>query len=102
MRISVYEQPLPQDQHEAERAIFELQCPALLSAWRDTTARILVELGRCTTEGKKASPFLQIGQYQPLQKWSFTSGDVTIGSRTKSFMRSHYNQTELSTPDTGI
>lgn len=90
MRIQVHEFPLPSDLVIAKAVIFELRCPPAFAAWRDSTWKILSELGRPPqTPGR--IPALMLREYSQYQRWiQKSSSTLTLASRTKSFLDTHY------------
>lgn len=90
MQIDVDEWPLPSDETQAKSVIFELDCPTAFSAWRDATWLIAQYLGR--PEQKSGDDIRQLVlEYDPLSTYACPQGRIiTLGSYTKSFLRSHY------------
>ncbi|OJD32549.1 uncharacterized protein BKCO1_37000177 [Diplodia corticola] len=91
MRINVDEWPLPADEVQARAAVFELDCPAGFSAWRDATWLIIQDLGRTTYSHGR--PVLQpLQEYGPLipHASNVRGRTITIASQAKSFLKSHY------------
>lgn len=102
IRIQLHEWPLPQSEHCAKEAVFELRCPLSFSVWRDTTHFILVDI--C---GHKSLPSSDKGKHGDL--WGFYSNPhsgiatsvldystrptqrITFASTAKSFLNTHYN-----------
>ena len=61
MRIQIFEWPLPDDETEAKAAVFELQVPEVILAWRNATLTILLDaFGRSQKNGRDHS-----GLYYP-------------------------------------
>ncbi|OCK75836.1 hypothetical protein K432DRAFT_429141 [Lepidopterella palustris CBS 459.81] len=61
MNIQIFEWPLPDDETEAKAAVFELQVPEVILAWRHATLTILLDaLGRSQKNGRDHS-----GLYYP-------------------------------------
>lgn len=90
MRIQVHEFPLPSDPAHAKAVIFELQCPPAFAAWRDSTWKILSELGRPPQEPRRI-PALMIQEYSQLHRWVKKSKfTLSLASRNKSFLDTHY------------
>lgn len=90
MRIQVHEFPLPSNPAHAKTVIFELQCPPAFAAWRDSTWKILSELGR-PPQIPDRIPALEIQEYSQLRRWVQKSGiNLSLASRNKSFLDTHY------------
>lgn len=93
MRIEVDEWPLPANEVQAQAAVFELDCPAGFSAWRDATWLIVQHLGRAEySRGDDVRQMLL--EYSPLMPYASREEGriVTLASHTKSFLRSHYRE----------
>ncbi|KAI0066738.1 hypothetical protein BV25DRAFT_1972593 [Artomyces pyxidatus] len=91
MCIDVHEWPLPSDSDLAAMVVFELEIPFVFSAWRDSTYKILCEVGTSSSDGEDASPNVTLEDYLGLADWSGgVSKRITIGSTTKPFAKSHY------------
>ncbi|OMP85161.1 hypothetical protein BK809_0000260 [Diplodia seriata] len=92
MRIDVDEWPLPADEVQAQAVVFELDCPVGFSAWRDATWLIVQDLGRAKqVPGSDVQQLLL--EYPPLSLRASKERDqtITLASRTKPFLRSHYH-----------
>jgi len=92
MCIDVHEWPLPTRPLEAEAIVFELKCPPVFALWRTRTYQILRDIGMTNTVQSKFTPPVLLEGYSGLAAWSQqgTSGRITFGSETKSFLKSHY------------
>ncbi|KAK7053180.1 hypothetical protein VNI00_003799 [Paramarasmius palmivorus] len=98
LSIHVFEWPLPAAPLEAQATVVEMECPAPFSAWRDGTYYLLWdiwtpdEVRTTTTSGGPTSEKL-LRDYRGL-KGFITSGStrLTFGSKTKSFLDSHYKK----------
>ena len=95
MRIHVSEHPLPSDPIQAKAVVFEAGCPMAFRAYRDATWRVLATLAR-PKQVPCLQPSLVIGEYSELKAFmnSTTSG-VSLASRTKSFLMTHYKGVHL-------
>jgi hypothetical protein len=55
MKIDIFEWPLPEKDTEAKAAVFELDVPTVIYAWRETTYRLLADVFTpCFTTPKEA------------------------------------------------
>ncbi|MCJ1462481.1 hypothetical protein MMC07_001083 [Pseudocyphellaria aurata] len=100
IHISIHEWPLPALETEAKAAVFELQCPIAVAAWRDATFIIVQDLGRSEpVSGEIVQE--RVFEYQNLKSYYSNpiskladhlnqSTRISIGSNTKSFLRTHY------------
>lgn len=89
MRIQVYEAILPSDDIHIKAVVFELLLPKGFAAWRDATWQ-LIQLGRRTTIPDR-EPQVSLRDYQGLKPYFQPTGSsMTLASRTKSFLRTHY------------
>ncbi|KIM46712.1 hypothetical protein M413DRAFT_23079 [Hebeloma cylindrosporum] len=98
MCIEVHEWPLPHHPLESEATVFELNCPPVFAIWRTCTYRILRDIGMAHVPAQsRFSPKVLLEDYKGLANWSIkgTSGRITIGSETKSFLQSHYRATKI-------
>ncbi|KAL2812570.1 hypothetical protein BDW59DRAFT_167774 [Aspergillus cavernicola] len=91
MRIEIYEWPLPKDENNLKSVIFELDCPSWFTAWRDLTWRLMHDFGR--QPSTKASKMEQnLLNYKETIRFAVQWGQrLTLGSTTKSWKRTHYN-----------
>lgn len=98
VRITVHEYPLPEDHSCAKTVVFELLHPAEFAAWRDTTWNIINSLGRkLQTEGKAPPVFLS--DYSELRGYGTRSSHVvSLASKSKSFLKTHYVQLGFPVP----
>lgn len=89
MRIQVYEAVLPSDETHMKAVVFELLLPKGFAAWRDATWQ-LIQLGRRTTIPDREPP-ISLRDYQGLKPYFQPTGSsMTLASRTKSFLQTHY------------
>jgi len=98
MSINPHEWPLPTRPLEAEAIVFELKCPPVFAIWRTRTYQILRDVGmsHIIVQSNFTPPVLLEG-YNGLAAWSQqgTSGRITFGSETKSFLKSHYRSVKI-------
>lgn len=91
MRIEFHEWPLPSSPVDAERVVFELQCPDAVRIWRDTTYKILSGVASLNSDDY-ADIHCTLSSYEGLRGSSNSpTGAITIASFTKSFTRTHYS-----------
>jgi len=98
MMIEVHEWPLPRRPLEPEAIVFELKCPAAFAIWRTRTYQILRDIGMAHAGiQSRFIPNVLLEDYEGLAKWSTkgTSGRITFGSETKSFLNTHYRHTAI-------
>ncbi|KAH8434445.1 uncharacterized protein LDX57_012092 [Aspergillus melleus] len=90
MRIDIYEWPLPQNTDIVKDVVFELACPAWFASWRDVTWKLLHDFGHMST--REASDMEQnLLNYKKTSRFAVQWGQrITLGSKTKSWSRSHY------------
>ncbi|KAK1833011.1 hypothetical protein QBC39DRAFT_381058 [Podospora conica] len=93
MKIRVYEHPLPEDEWLAKVVIFELACPPAFQMYRDTTWAILSLLANGSFLRDQGSPpTCVVREYSELMEFASDEEPiVTLGSTTKSFLRTHYS-----------
>ncbi|KAB8213132.1 hypothetical protein BDV33DRAFT_210501 [Aspergillus novoparasiticus] len=89
--IESYEWPLPNNESSLSSVLFELVCPHWFAAWRDLTWKIVQDFGR--GELRKAQDMEQnLLKYSGSHRFAVKWGQrLTLGSRTKSWRRTHYN-----------
>ena len=96
IRIEIYEDVLPDDEINAKAVVFELLLPQGFAAWRDSTWQLLILARGATIPDKK--PSLLLRDYSGLKDFSPSTpseGSITLGSRTKSFLQTHYSNIVL-------
>jgi Family of unknown function (DUF6606) len=94
MRITVFEWPLPEDDILSQLVVFELQVPKPVAVWRDISYHLARHYSP-DTPNKAPSPTPVLSNYDALQNYispSLLSPHVSIASRTKSFLVSHYRE----------
>ena len=104
LTIAVHEWPLPAGNLSAMAAVFELDVPAIVSEWRDTTYSILVDMfsvdpsarGSLGGKSKKQGPYA-LRNYDGLKEFVRSpSRRLQLMSTTKSFVISHYRDKKIS------
>ena len=96
MRIQAYEAILPSDDTLIKAVVFELLLPKGFAAWRDATWQ-LIQLGQgeCLADRE---PQTSLREYQGLKAYFKPTGSsITLASRTKSFLNTHYAQVPFPT-----
>lgn len=98
--IAVHEWPLPNNDVQANSAVFELRCPEAFAAWRDCTWLIIEEIGRPMEYTMKDKVEERLPDYTPLSEYydGHQRRLLTYGSRTKAYARSHYGKCTLPKP----
>ncbi|KAI9870829.1 MAG: hypothetical protein M1830_003750, partial [Pleopsidium flavum] len=98
IRIDVHEYPLPDDQNAAKAAVFELLCPRGFATWRDTTWNIISKLGgELQIVGNP--PQALLCDYSELRTYgTHQCGNISLASRTKSFLKTHYAKVGFPVP----
>ena len=96
MRIQIHEAILPSDDTHMKSLVFELLLPKGFAAWRDATWQ-LVQLGRRNTIPDR-EPQISLRDYHGLRAYMGpTRSSITLASRTKSFLNTHYAQISFPT-----
>ncbi|KAJ8583955.1 hypothetical protein M405DRAFT_708883, partial [Rhizopogon salebrosus TDB-379] len=96
--IDVHEWPLPEAVHDAEVVVFELRAPTTFKVWRSVTFHFLHDI--CTPARNQvamATQYMLLPHYMSLSPYYVGPVDqrITLGSRTKSFLKSHYHSRSL-------
>ena len=105
MLIEVHEWPLPDRPLESEAIIFELRCPPVFAIWRTRTYQILRDIGMAYAGAQPTfRPNVLLEDYEGLAKWSTkgTSGRITFGSETKSFLNTHYRHIAIPAEEDSV
>ena len=90
LRIRIHEDPLPEDQVQAKAIISEFWYPEYFCAYRYATWTILRDLSR-PQQIKDSNLQILIHEYSELKNHARASKfPIGLGSRTKSFLSSHY------------
>ena len=96
MRIQAYEAILPSDDTLIKAVVFELLLPKGFAAWRDATWQ-LIQLGQDESSADR-EPQIMLREYQGLNVYFRPTGSpITLASRTKSFLKTHYAQVPFPT-----
>jgi len=96
VKIQTHERLLPENTILANAIVFELTLPEVYACWRDSTWFILQELARPTQLPDKP-PEVILQNYAPLSSFdSSADADVVFGSKTKSFLNTHYSAISLN------
>ena len=96
MRIQAYEAILPSDNTHIKAVVFELLLPKGFAAWRDATWQLL-QLGQQNCLSDREPP-ISLRNYQGLKAYiKPTRSSMTLASRTKSFLNTHYAQVSFPT-----
>jgi hypothetical protein len=104
LKIGVHEWPLPQATLEAQSVVFELSPPRAFSTWRETTYKILYDIGTPGAAGT-ADPKLLLGDYSGLRDWKVCHKyhRISIASTTKSFAdQSHYKSVHIPADESEV
>ena len=103
LQISVHEWPLPSEQLDAQRVVFELSPPHAFSVWRDITYMILRDIGLSSVPDPPGQPHTFLDTFSGLREWAEPALGVTIGSTTKSFSdQSHYKAVQIPTGESSV
>ncbi|KAF8539120.1 hypothetical protein BDD12DRAFT_883199 [Trichophaea hybrida] len=103
IRIEIHEWPLPADKLEAAAVVFELECPAPFTVWREATYHIRTSL--CCPKQPQPSdqrPHESVSSYPGLKKYfeadpHTRQSKLLYASPTKSFLASHYSSVRFPT-----
>ena len=96
MRIQIHEAILPSNDTHIKSLVFELLLPKGFAAWRDATWQ-LIQLGLRNTI-PDGEPPVSLRSYRGLIAYMKPTGSpITLASRTKSFMNTHYSQVRFPT-----
>ncbi|OTA99967.1 hypothetical protein M426DRAFT_324705 [Hypoxylon sp. CI-4A] len=91
MTIKAFESPLPESLVMAKAVVFELRCPESFAKYRDATWTILHRVAKQNPE-PGIEPKLCLSEYQGLQTYARIPGNVSLASKTKSFLMTHYRE----------
>lgn len=99
LKIKVHEDfiPLNEKIDQKKAIIFELSAPKAFMAYRNTTWNIIATLCPQVDQSSSEEPAMLLGKYPPLQKYDKHKGHggLTLASRAKSYMGTHYNWKRL-------
>ncbi|TLD29710.1 p-loop containing nucleoside triphosphate hydrolase protein [Venturia nashicola] len=102
MSIDVHEWPLPSESRQAKAVVFELQCPATISIWRETTYYMLSDVFTPASAKQNAGHHGQRGKYRlraydGLSSYhNLTPKRLEVASGAKPFATSHYRSKPVS------
>jgi hypothetical protein len=105
MTIEAHEWPLPEDERQAKRVVFEMACPSVVSIWRAVTYHLLADLGLPERRASfRAEPKVLLSQDRNLagRGTYHRRNRLTLGSTTKAFIDSHYSSSKLPQNETAI
>ena len=107
LKIDVHEDFLPGDDSRRKiiqkRAItFELDPPVAFSAYRDATWQIINHLCFREELASKREPEELLGSYSQLKKFNKNNKDLSLASKTKSFLGTHYKFKQLPAAESKI
>ena len=107
LKIDVHEWPLPEQDLQAEAAVFEIDVPIVVSKWRDATYSIIVDIltpqssaiSLYRFKGKQTKLY-PLHSYTGLHRFvNSKTGRLQLVSRAKPFVNSHYQHQEVSQAD---
>ena len=93
IEIKVHEWPLPRLDLKAKTVVFELDVPAVISQWRDTTYRILTDVlsPQATAYPHHCGKTYQLLEYSGLGQFvGHQAGRIQLASKAKPFTVAHY------------
>lgn len=101
MRIRVDEKSLPNDVVQLKAVVFELAIPFEFAAWRDATWSIIQNIGqRDSQQGNQMFNLaVTYEQLRPFAENRVRQPQLTLGSRTKTFIQAHYSHHEFPTTE---
>ncbi|THY36728.1 hypothetical protein D6D01_00185 [Aureobasidium pullulans] len=102
MRICGLEESLPREDILLKAAIFELKIPAQFAAWRDATWLLLNDVGQRQKGHHPDSVHTTILGYTQLAQHVTRKTRITLGSKIKPALDSHYKTTSLPTTISSI
>lgn len=98
IKVKIHEDFLPENHVQRKAIVFELQCPPLFAAYRGAVWSIISRLGypSLTAPSEKTYGIEGFANLVPFRKKS--PGNISLGSRIKSHLKSHYKKTRLPAP----
>ncbi|KAE8351950.1 hypothetical protein BDV28DRAFT_149500 [Aspergillus coremiiformis] len=98
--INVHEDFLPSESNFAQKrcTVFELGVPKTFASYRDTTWRIIYSLCHQIHDSPAAEkPEMLLGNYSQLMRYKNSNANqrITLASRTKSYLGTHYKSKKL-------
>ncbi|KAF2836054.1 hypothetical protein M501DRAFT_1026273 [Patellaria atrata CBS 101060] len=97
MKIAIFEEPLPADEHKAKFIVFELLLPTTFVCWRNSTWLVIQDLAR--NESVIGEPCIQTLSNQrelPFQENSSARTRISLGTSKKPFMVAHWRYEKFS------
>ena len=101
IRIERVEKAMPYGIAQAHSVLFELCCPKSYAAYRNATWAVVATLGLPSVQKTKEALELVDHYYQEVSKQRgrrTTMAGVTLGSRDKSFIQTHYDKVYFPVP----
>lgn len=98
LEIYVHEWPLPAKENELKAAIFELNVPPVVQAWRRTTYSLKLDVfSKNSPQGGDAGRVHQLLTYEGLKRWARTPpARFGLASPAKPFVLTHYKKRKIS------
>ncbi|KIW36714.1 uncharacterized protein PV06_11123 [Exophiala oligosperma] len=98
LEIYVHEWPLPAKEDELKAAIFELDVPPIVQAWRCASYSLKMDVfARNSLQERGADRMHQLLTYEGLRCWVRTPhARFGLASSAKPFVLSHYNKRKIS------
>lgn len=102
VKIKIHEDFLPKDQAQSKTIVFELQCPPVFAAYRNAAWSILSHLGYPSLAAPAEKTY-DIREYKSLAPFrTGSSGNITLASKVKSHLRSHYKLSSVPAKLEGV
>ena len=103
LTTSVHEWPLPETDILSKLVVFELDPPRYFIGWRDITHMLSSRYSPKPEETLEFQPAVVLQDYPALSAHcSNTSRKITIASRTKSFLESHYRSRNVPCTESDV
>ena len=98
LEIFVHEWPLPAKENELKAAIFELDVPSVVQAWRCTTYSMKMDVfAKNSLESGRVDHVHQLLTYEGLRRWARTPhARFGLASSAKPFVLTHYKKRKIS------
>lgn len=96
MTICGVEESLPPDEVKLKAAVFELEVPEHFAAWRDATWMIVNDIGQRQISHNSTKIWV-LSEYGQLQPYVRRRTRITLGSKTKTVLGSHYKAVSVTT-----
>ncbi|OJD29536.1 uncharacterized protein BKCO1_7800036 [Diplodia corticola] len=102
IKVKIHEDFLPEDQAQTKTIIFELQCPPLFAAYRNAAWNILNNVGYPSLPAPSEKTY-DIREYKSLAPFrTASSGSITLASKIKSHLKSHYKFSSVPATIEGV